>query len=244
MTDEKTDCIDGDIALPELCQECTARHKGICGALQPDELIELNKISKQKTFESGLTLVADEEEFPYFANVLQGVVKLSKTLPDGRQQIVGLQFAPDFMGRPFQSESRLSVETASPVRLCTIPRKGFEKMLAEIPQLQQRLFRQTLIELDESREWQVTLGRKTASERVSSFLHMIARHIVAPEEHETSVSFDLPLTRSDMADFLGLTIETVSRQLSKLRKQGIISISHTKHVEIHDMAKLEQSSQG
>ncbi len=248
MTDNKSDCNQGSQAVPELCEECTARHKGICGALTPDELIELNKISRQKTFESGLTLVADEEEFPYFANVLSGVVKLSKTLPDGRQQIVGLQFAPDFMGRPFHSESRLSVETASSVKLCTIPRKGFEKMLAEIPQLQQRLFRQTLIELDESREWQVTLGRKTAGEKVSSFLHMIARHIAGPqetpEETEIPVSFDIPLTRADMADFLGLTIETVSRQLSKLKKQGIISISHTRHIEILDMDLLEEASQG
>ncbi len=244
MTDNNTDCTQGSQAVPELCQECTARHKGICGALTPDELVELNRISRQKSFESGLTLVADEEEFPYFASVLSGVVKLSKTLPDGRQQIVGLQFAPDFMGRPFQSESRLSVETASPVKLCTVPRKGFEKMLADIPQLQQRLFRQTLIELDEAREWQVTLGRKTASEKVSSFLHMIARHIASPAETDTPVSFDLPLTRADMADFLGLTIETVSRQLSKLKKQGVISISHTRHIEILNMELLEEASQG
>ncbi len=241
MTDDKT---DRDKTMPELCQECTARHKGICGALNPAELVELNAIAKQKSFASGLTLVADEEEFPYFANVLKGVIKLSKTLPDGRQQIVGLQFAPDFMGRPFQQESRLSVETASPVKLCTIPRKGFEKMLSDFPELQKRLFRQTLIELDESREWQVTLGRKTAGERVASFLHMIARHTGDLENGEIAVSFDLPLTRADMADFLGLTIETVSRQLSKLKKQKIISISHTRHIEILDLNRLETSSQG
>jgi len=248
MTDDKsggnTGQGKGAQDLPELCQECEARHKGICGALQPDELAELSKISKQKSFASGLTLVADEEEFPYFANVLDGVVKLSKTLPDGRQQIVGLQFAPDFMGRPFQSESHLSVETASPVKLCTIPRKGFEKMLADIPELQQRLFRQTLVELDESREWQVALGRKTAGEKVASFLHMIARHITSTGDVEIAMSFDLPLTRADMADFLGLTIETVSRQLSKLKKQGVIAISHTRHVEILDLERLEKFSQG
>ena len=245
MTDDKSDGGIGSQAIPVLCQECTARHKGICGALQPAELAELNRISKQKSFDSGLTLVADEEEFPFFANVLTGVVKLSKTLPDGRQQIVGLQFAPDFMGRPFQSESRMSVETASPVKLCTIPRKGFEKMLSEIPQLQQRLFRQTLVELDEARDWQVALGRKTAEEKVASFLHMIANHIPVPEEITGQVvSFDLPLTRSDMADFLGLTIETVSRQLSKLKKLDIISISHTRHIEILDMKRLEDFSQG
>lgn len=244
MTDHNKGSNNDHNSFPDLCQECTARHKGICGALKPVELAKLNEISRQKSFESGLTLVADEEEFPYFASVLSGVVKLSKTLPDGRQQIVGLQFSPDFMGRPFQPKSRLSVETATPVKLCTIPRKGFEKMLLDFPELQQRLFRQTLVELDESREWQVALGRKTASERVASFLHMIARHIAVSPEENSLVSFDLPLTRADMADFLGLTIETVSRQLSGLKNSGVITISRTRHVEVCDMALLEHASQG
>jgi len=243
MTVIDTDCVDVQNAIPELCKECTARHKGICGALTPDELVELNKISRQKSFKDGQTLVAEEEEFPFFASVLEGVVKLSKTLPDGRQQIVGLQFAPDFMGRPFQTESHLSVETASKVKLCTVPRSGFEKMLASIPQLQQRLFRQTLIELDESREWLVALGRKTASERVASFLYMIAKHIPCTQEEKNTISFDLPLTRADMADFLGLTIETVSRQLSKLKNQKIVSISHNRHIVIYDMKSLQEASQ-
>lgn len=244
MTDPNKDSKEDASALPALCQECTARHQGICGALNPAELAKLSKMSRQKTIASGSTLVADEQEFPYFSSVLSGVIKLSKTLPDGRQQIVGLQFAPDFMGRPFHSESRLSVETASPVKLCTVSRGDFEKMLADVPELQQRLFRQTLLELDESREWQVTLGRKTANEKVASFLHMIARHIAIPSELESSVSFDLPLTRADMADFLGLTIETVSRQLSKLKKKGVIEIFQTRHIEIRDMELLEKSSQG
>jgi len=243
MTDLDRECIDATDAIPELCKECTARHRGICGALLPDELTTLNKISRQKSFKEGQTLIAEEEEFPFFASVLEGVVKLSKTLSDGRQQIVGLQFSPDFMGRPFQSESHLSVETVSDVRLCTVPRKGFEKLLAESPQLQQRLFHQTLLELDESREWLVALGRKTASERVASFLYMIAQHIPCVGEGKNSVTFDLPLTRADMADFLGLTIETVSRQLSKLKKKKIVSITHNRHIVIHDLESLQNAGQ-
>ncbi len=247
MTDSENDSIQPSAEIPELCQECTARHRGICGALRPDELTHLNKISKQKTFAEGLTLMADQQEAPFFANVLEGVVKLSKTLPDGRQQIVGLQFAPDFVGRPFQSESHLFVETASKVKLCTIPRKGFEQMLGDIPSLQERLFQQTLVELDESRQWLVALGRKTASERVAGFLHMIALHMPNNKESpsqgdKNTTSFDLPLTRSDMADFMGLTIETVSRQLSKLKKRNIVSISHNRRIVIHDMELLEKTS--
>jgi CRP/FNR family transcriptional regulator len=248
MNDSDSSCVQDD-QMPELCRECTARHQGICGALRPAELIELNKISSQRTFEAGLTLVGDEEEFPFFANVLEGVLKLSKVLPDGRQQIVGLQFAPDFMGRPFHSESTLTVETATSTKLCSMPRTKFEKMLADSSDLQQRLLKQILGDLDESRDWLVTLGRKNAGERVASFLFMISQHLPDMNENPDEAVktgapvFDLPLTRADMADFLGLTIETVSRQLSKLKKTGVISISHNRHIEIHDMEKLREAGE-
>lgn len=238
MTDNEP---PGGARIPQLCQQCTARHKGICGALTGAELARMNKISDQRKFPANTTLYGDSQDVPYFANVLEGVIKLSKYLSDGRQQIVALQFAPDFMGRPFSSSSELSVETASDVTLCTIPRRGFETFLADSPGLQERLLRQTLIELDETREWMVTLGRKTAREKVASFLVRIAAHIQVPDSDDDSryqLVFDLPLTRTDMADFLGLTVETVSRQLSKLRKSGILEITHNRHVEIIDLDAL------
>jgi len=241
MTDKKNQCVDDTDEMPELCKQCTARHQGICGALTPSELTTISKISTQKKFSAGHTLVSDEEEFPFFANVLEGVVKLSKILPDGRQQIVGLQFAPDFMGRPFHSESSLSVESATDSLLCTIPRKQFEDMLSKSPELQNRLLKQTLVELDASRNWLVTLGRKNASEKVASYLYMISQNCVNIDQTNGVVSFDLPLTRADTADFLGLTIETVSRQLSKLKKAETIAISHNRHIDILDIEALKMA---
>ena len=118
-------------------------------------------------------------------------------------------------------------------------------MIAKSPGLQSRLFKQTLADLDDSREWLVTLGRKTARERVASFLCMIARNGPGADKNTVFASvFDLPLTRADMADFLGLTIETVSRQLTKLKKDGIISISHNRHIVIIDMDVLLKASEG
>jgi CRP/FNR family transcriptional regulator len=86
----------------------------------------------------------------------------------------------------------------------------------------------------------VTLGRKTAAEKIASFLLMIARHIdpsAAPDRN--SASFDLPLTRADIADFLGLTIETVSRQLTRLRADKVITIENNRHILVPDLARLE-----
>lgn len=242
-------CAVGEVELPQLCVECKARHNGICGALKPDELRTLNGFSTKKTFQHGLTLVSEEEEYPFFGVVLDGVLKLSKVLPDGRQQIVGLQFSPDFMGRPFHPESHLSVECATDVTICTMPRKRFEELLQRSPELQQRLFKQTLNELDESRDWLLTLGRKNAKERVASFLLVLSEHLnkaaglEGQEDAKDVFGFDLPLSRADMADFLGLTIETVSRQISALKKANIIDIQHNRHVEIKNRQKLAEMAQ-
>lgn len=229
--------------IPVLCQSCEARHRGVCGALDPQQLVALSKTSSKRNVPAGIELVGDAEPVESYANVLSGVVKLTKTLSDGRQQIVGLQFAPDFLGRPFKAESELNAESATGVSLCSFPKAVVERMMKESPGLEHRLLRQTLKELDEAREWMVTLGRKTASEKVASFLLLIARNI-DPTSDAGSAVFDLPLTRSDIADFLGLTIETVSRQLTKLRADGVVRIENNRQVTVNDMARLQRWASG
>lgn len=224
--------------VPVLCRSCEARHKGLCGALTADQLTVLARSSSKHRAEAGRELVGDAEEVEAYSNVLSGVVKLSKTLSDGRQQIVGLQFAPDFLGRPFRRESTVTAEAATGVDLCSFPRSALERMMAEAPDLEHRLLHQTLKELDQARDWMVMLGRKTAAERLASFLLMIARNI-DPTSDQPRVTFDLPLSRADIADFLGLTIETVSRQLTRLRTDGVVRIENSRRVTIADVAKLE-----
>ncbi|WP_144377341.1 Crp/Fnr family transcriptional regulator [Mesorhizobium amorphae] len=226
--------------IPVLCQACEARHRGVCGALDSEQLVALAKTSSKQTIEPGAELVGDMETVDHYSNVLAGVVKLTKTLSDGRQQIVGLQFAPDFLGRPFKSESAVNAEAATNVSLCSFPKAAIERMMKQSPELENRLLRQTLKELDEARDWMLTLGRKTAAEKVASFLLLIANHIDPTlDEGEETVTFDLPLTRADIADFLGLTIETVSRQLTKLRADGVISIENNRHITVARRERLE-----
>lgn len=116
-------------------------------------------------------------------------------------------------------------------------------MIKSSPELEHRLYQQTLRELDEARSWMLALGRKTASEKVASLLLMIARHIdpMANPDREFA-AFDLPLARADIADFLGLTIETVSRQLTRLRADGVIQIEHNRHVIVPKLKRLEARS--
>ena len=225
--------------IPLVCRSCEARHRGICGALPPDELVFLSKHTSKHDFDSGQELVPAGEETATYSNILSGVVRLSKLMADGRQQIVGLQFAPDFMGRPFRKSSEVNVDAATGVRVCSFPRSVLEEIIGRVPALEHRLHEQTLKELDEARDWMLTLGRKSAEEKVASFLHLIAAHI-DPEREDGPVEFELPLRRADIADFLGLTIETVSRQLTRLRKRGVIEIRNNRTVTVPDLAELSE----
>lgn len=223
--------------LPVLCQSCEARHQGICGSLDPEQLVALSKSTRRVHREAGDELLADAMPIASFANVLRGVVKLTKVLEDGRQQVVGLQFAPDLLGRPFATESRVTAEAASDVDLCLIPKPVLEAMLQESAPLERRVMMQALRELDEARDWMVTLGRKSAAEKVASFLYLIATHI-DPADAAGATIFDLPLSRSDIGDFLGLTVETVSRQISRLKADGVIEIVNYRHVTVPDLTRL------
>lgn len=228
--------------VPKLCQACEARHMGVCGALSSDQLIKLSKHTTKHSQPSDHELIAGGEDISTYSNIMSGVVKLVKLMADGRQQIVGLQFAPDFLGRPFKRQSGISAEAATDVRLCSFPAKVMDDLIDESPELEHRLHEQSLKELDEAREWMLTLGRKTAAEKVASFFFMIANHIDPEAKSKNSdIVFEIPLKRADIADFLGLTIETVSRQITKLRKSGVIEIEHNRTVIISNLDRLERA---
>jgi CRP/FNR family transcriptional regulator len=210
----------------------------MCGALTGDELMSLSAHTRLVTHHAGEELAGEKMPVESYATVISGVVKLTKTLEDGRQQIVGLQFAPDFLGRLHANENGVSAEAASDVHLCRVPKAAMERLVKSTPAVAERLMEQTMRELDEARDWMVTLGRKTAAEKVASFLFLIATHL-DPEATGDSRRFDLPLSRADIADFLGLTIETVSRQMSKLKSEGVISIVANRHIEVAKLSKLK-----
>ncbi|MGX5668219.1 Crp/Fnr family transcriptional regulator [Rhizobium daejeonense] len=225
---------------PTVCRACEARHGGVCAALSFTQLAELNKHSSRRKISAGEEVIGQGERVSSYSNILNGVVKLSKMMADGRQQIVGLQFAPDFLGRPFLGESTITAEAATDTEICTFPRPLIDRMVGEAPDLERKLHIQSLKELDEARDWMLTLGRKTAQEKVASFLHLIATHI--DPDKGSATTFDLPLSRADIADFLGLTIETVSRQMTKLRKDGIIVIENNRHVVVPDLNRLRYAA--
>ena len=229
------------------CDSCAVRQKSLCGALTGDEIGRLNAMAVHKRVPAGKVILSDQEAQTSFANVISGVVKLSKTLADGRQQIVGLQFPSDFLGRPFGARIAYDAQAATNVHLCTFSRTQFERLIKEHPGLEHRLFAHTLDELDAAREWMLLLGRKSAREKVASLLLMIARRSLSvdclPRKDTDAIGFELPLSRAEIADYLGLTIETVSRQLTALKTSRVIVLRSQREIQVPDLARLEQAAE-
>lgn len=223
---------------PCTCRDCPARLSGMCGALKLDEIRTLSRHTHATHHEAGSELFGEDTDIAGYANVISGVVKLSKVLEDGRQQVVGLKFPSDFIGRLNAASTTLSAEAASDVVLCKMPRAVLARLVETNRDLERQIMDQALRDLDEAREWLVTIGRKSASERVASFLFQIALHLVPGALEHGRVEYDLPLSRSDIADFLGLSMETVSRQISILRRTEAVIIRNKRHVIIPDTARL------
>ena len=228
------------------CSPCTIRHKSICAALSADEINALNRISRRRLVPAGQTILGEGEANTIFANIVSGVVKLTKTLDDGRQHIIGLLFASDFLGRAFRRDNPYFAEAATDVELCVFPAAGFEKLLPDHPGLEHRLFEFTLTELDACQEWMLLLARKKAEERVASFLLMIAKRVpnmgFPHAVKRGGIHFQLPLSRAEVSDCLGLTIETVSRQMTRLKTKGVIELINYREIVIPDVRALQEAA--
>ncbi len=230
----------------EGCADCTIRYRAVCSNCGPQELALLDAIKFYRTFEPGQEIVAGGEETDFLGSVVDGVVALSKTLVDGRRQTVGLMFPSDFVGRPMRPVAPYDAVAVTPVKLCLFTRTRFERILRETPALEKRLLEMTLDELDAARDWMLLLGRKTAQEKIASFLSILARRAAALDNKTPGdgLSFELPLTREAVADYLGLTIETVSRQITALRKAGVIVLADARHIQVPNyMALLDAAGE-
>ncbi|HHS89098.1 MAG TPA: Crp/Fnr family transcriptional regulator [Rhodobacteraceae bacterium] len=226
------------------CGSCPIRHQAICSRCEQDELDYLETIKYYRSYEAGQPVVWAGDPLDFVATVVVGVASLSQTMEDGRRQMIGLLLPSDFLGRPGREAVSYDVTAVTDLTLCCFRRKPFEELLNTSPNIGQRLLEKTLDELDAAREWMLVLGRKTAREKIASLLAIIAQResnlklLNSPD----GFTFDLPLTREAMADYLGLTLETVSRQMSALKKAGVIQLEGNRRVRVPVFAKLVEET--
>lgn len=223
------------LATSDRCAECAVRDVSLCAGLADHELEVLNSIGHRKTIPSGQVIAWEGDDSAVCANVVSGVLKATNSTLDGREQIVGLLFAGDFLGQPFRDTTTLTITALSDAELCIYPRRRFEQALTDHAKLERLLLQRTLASLDNAQVALLSLGRRNAGERVAGFLLEIAAraHICA------DAVFILPLSRGQIADVLGMTIETVSRQLTLLKSAGLVALPHGREVAILDRKRLE-----
>ena len=224
----------------ERCSACPIRHRAVCSYCGPAELAELDQFKFYREFAPGQEIVGEGEITRTLGSVVSGIVALYKSMEDGRRQIVGLLFASDFIGRPLRPAAPYEAVAVTDVRMCLFQRSRFEEILARNPALERRLLEMTLDELDAARDWMLLLGRKSAREKVGSFLMILARRVAQLERRSVreSVPFAIPLSRESIAEYLGLTVETVSRQMTALRNDGIIEMRGARSIAVADYLAL------
>jgi CRP/FNR family transcriptional regulator len=212
--------------------------------LSEHHLAELNHHSYRKRYPPGQLIAGIIPDQDWFAIVVSGAIKLTKSLSDGRQQIVALLFPSDFLGRPFGPTSWHTAEAATAVELCCFTRQYFEGLMQDQAGLKQLFLERTLDELELARDWLLRLGRSTAQEKLAAFILLIWRRIRVPGcescAQPQAQPFDLPLSRSEIGDFLGLRIETVSRQLKALEAAGAIATGPGRIISVKDARALER----
>lgn len=222
------------------CSSCPVRHRAVCSRADSEELELLDTVKFYQTYQAGQTIALRGDPLEVLSSVVQGTATLSQSMEDGRTQIVGLLLPSDFIGRPGRDTVMHDVTAVTEVTLCCFRRGPFEDLMVRMPHVSVRLLEMTLDELDAARDWMLLLGRKTAREKIASFLLMIAHRAETNDEAAPSreVQIELPLSREIMATYLGLTIETVSRQFTALRKDGVIALDGSRKVIVPDMQKL------
>jgi CRP/FNR family transcriptional regulator len=221
------------------CRRCEIRHLAFCGAMDPKNLDEIQGIMQTRHIDAGNHVINEGDEADAVFNIAAGSIKLYKLLPDGRCQITGFLQPGDFCGIATDGTYAYSAEALEPTEICSMPRRKLEAVFSRHPELERRLLAIISHELSVAQDQMLLLGRKTAVEKVASFI-LITADLQPGGDEEV----DVPMTRSDIADHLGLTVETVSRTLTKLKAEGLIALPTPTRLEIRDRDGLEGVAAG
>jgi len=192
--------------------------------------------ASERHLETHEPLVHEGDDTHYFYEVLEGIVSSYKIFADGRRQIVSFAFPGDLIGFSQGNTYRYDCEAIAPSRVRALPKTSLLRSIRERPEIGEKLLALAAAEVAYFEDHSINLGRKSALERIASFLlNIIERAGFGDAE---SVKLQLPISRLDMADFLGLTIETVSRSMTKLRTRGIIELPQTTTLVVSNMDRL------
>ncbi len=213
--------------LAKSCDLCEVRERSVCADLSPRELAQVEKTMARRLVSRGKPVMAEGEPNDSLFVVVSGSFRLSKLLEDGRRQLTGFLFPGDFAGvRPTKSNA-YSAEALEDSLVCCFPHRFLDEASVDSPGVKDRLIARGQTEYHKAQDHIVLLGKKTAEERVLSFIALVDKAI-GLEEGAGKRRVPLPMPRQDIADYLGLRLETLSRTLTALKRNGSL-IDLTRH---------------
>ena len=226
----------------DICADDTAPDSRVCASVMRSERAALDTIGRYKSVSRGETVIWAGDESTICGNLLSGVLKLVACTTQGREQIVGLLYPADFVGQPYPGRAEFTITAMTDAELCVYSRRAFERLLTDQAGMERLLLQRTLAALNVARRQMWTLARTSAAEKVAGFLIDMTSRTASSgcrATYDAPVTFDLPLSRGQIADVLGLTIQTVSRQMTHLKAAGIIRLPGGRAITITDSIGLE-----
>jgi CRP/FNR family transcriptional regulator len=219
------------------CAHCQVRHLAVCSVLTHEEMHALDAVASSQVLEPGAVLARQGDPRRHVFTVIRGALRLARLSPDGRRQVAGFALPGDFVGLSGAPDYQHDVEALGETELCRFSLDSMQRLVEQFPHLRGKLLERACNELDMARDQMMALARKNPTERIADFLLKLSAQQVHAGGSGSPVF--LPMPRSDIADHLGLTVETVSRCLTGLRSKGLISLPETYRIEILDRAGLE-----
>jgi len=223
------------------CTICKVRTYSFCRCLTEEKLQVFSNISFEKSFSNKQNIFLQNDPSAYLYNVTEGNVKIYQLLDDGRIQITGFLYPGDFFGSYKNNKYNYCAEAIGDLKTCVFDQKILDKYLDENTVLARELLNKTSFELTLAQDRLTVLGKLSASERLAKFLFNISQQRKRIGWQNNPIS--LPMTRQDIADYLGLTNETISRELSSLKTSNIIKIITSKQIYLNDIKSLENYNQ-
>jgi len=219
------------------CRNCKARLVSFCAHLDAEGLERLGALTTSRLYAKGTVIFEQGMVLDHVMVIIEGLVRLYQLLPDGRRQVTGFLGTGDLMGGLKRSDgAHCTAQAITDVIACTVGRKAFLGLLETYPQLAFGLLFTATDEIEAQQDHIVLLGRKTLEERLAAFLLLYSERWQTHEHNGTAIH--LPMTRADIADYLGLTVESISRTFTRFRKEGLIEMPSSSEILVRNLPAL------
>ncbi len=229
-----------------VCVDCASRQTGLCSVIDPAQLSQLRQHGRIVTLTAGQELLGQEEVGTVAGSMRSGILKLSRVQRNGTEFVTQLFFPGDLILLSEKSTEGFAVEAASKGEICLIDYNDLLEIVLSCDRTRQKAVKLIAEELEVCQDWVVKMGVSPVAERLAFLLLGLAERSVAHGQVPDAfgeITLSLPVSRKNIAAFLGTTIESLSRQMHALARSGTIRIGRGRQLSVRSMEKLRRAAQ-